>query len=135
VVGRVISLTQRGSIGIAALMLSSLVATVMTAPYAAYHFDRLTLYGLASNMLAVPLTGFWVMPWAVVVLIAMPFGLEAWPLMALGWGCDAILWIAHFFAKMPGATILIPTMPVAGLLLMSGGLLWLCLLIGRARWF
>jgi competence protein ComEC len=135
VVGRILSLTQRASIGLAALMLSSLVATVMTGPFAAYHFDRLTLYGLASNMLAVPLTGFWVMPWAVIVLIAMPFGLEAWPLVALGWGCDAILWIAHFFAKLPGATILIPAMPVAGLLLTSAGLLWICLVIGRARWW
>lgn len=133
-VGRILGLTQRAAIGLAALILSSLVATVMTAPFAAYHFDRLTLYGLASNMLAVPLTGFWVMPWAVIVLIAMPFGLEAWPLVALGWGCDAILWIAHVFAKLPGATLLIPGMPVAGLLLMSAGLLWLCLVIGRARW-
>ncbi|WP_374376367.1 ComEC/Rec2 family competence protein [Dongia sp.] len=133
-VGRILGFIQRGFVWLAALMLSSLVATVMTAPFAAYHFDRLTVYGIAANMLAVPLTGFWIMPWAVIVLVAMPFGLEAWPLVALGWGCDAILWIAHFFARLPGATILIPAMPIGGLLLMSSGLVWLCLVIGRLRW-
>jgi competence protein ComEC len=133
-VGRIIGFVQRGFVWLAALMLSSLVATVMTAPFAAYHFDRLTVYGIAANMLAVPLTGFWIMPWAVIVLVAMPFGLEAGPLVALGWGCDAILWIAHLFAELPGATILIPAMPIAGLLLMGLGLVWLCLVIGRARW-
>ncbi|TDQ77726.1 competence protein ComEC [Dongia mobilis] len=132
--GRLVRVTQRGSTGLAALILSSLVATVMTAPYAAYHFDRLAVYGIAANMLAVPLTGFWVMPWAVIVLIAMPFGLEAWPLVALGWGCDGIIRIAHFFADLPGATLLVPAMPVWGLLAMSAGLIWLCLVIGRGRW-
>lgn len=133
--GRILGFGQRALVGLGALILSSLVATVMTAPYGAYHFDRLTLYGIAANMLAVPLTGFWVMPWAVVVLIAMPFGLEAWPLMALGWGCEAILWTAHAVAGLPGAVMLIPAMPVGGLLLMSFGIVWLCLIVGRARWW
>jgi competence protein ComEC len=132
--GRVIRLTRRGGIGLAALVLSSLVATVMTAPYAAYHFDRLAVYVIAANMLAVPLTGFWVMPWAVIVLVAMPFGLEAWPLVALGWGCEGIIRVAHFFAGLPGSALLVPAMPVWGLLAMSAGLIWLCLVIGRGRW-
>lgn len=131
--GRVIGFAQRGMLWLATLMLTSLVATIMTGPFAAYHFDRLTLYGIAANMLAVPLTGFWIMPFAVLVLIAMPFGLEALPLAALGWGCDMILKIAHFFAGLPGATLLIPAMPVAGLLAMSAGLIWMCLVIGRWR--
>lgn len=133
-VGRVIGFVQRGMLWLTTLMLTSLVATIMTAPFAAYHFDRLTVYGIAANMLAVPLTGFWIMPWAVLVLVAMPFGLEALPLAALGWGCDLILKIAHYFAALPGAAWLIPAMPVSGLLLMSFGLVWLCLVIGRARW-
>lgn len=132
--GRIIGLIQRGSLWLTTLMLTSLVATIMTAPFAAYHFDRLTVYGIAANMLAVPLTGFWIMPWAVLVLIAMPFGLEALPLAALGWGCEMILEIAHFFGSLPGATLLIPAMPFAGLLLMSLGLVWVCLVIGRLRW-
>ena len=36
-----------------------------------------------ANGIAVPLTSFWVMPWAVIAVLAMPFGLEAWPLQVL----------------------------------------------------
>lgn len=134
VTGRILGLMQRGSLWLVTLMLTSLVATLMTAPFSAYHFDRLAVYGIAANMLAVPLTGFWIMPWAVLALIAMPFGLDAIPLAALGWGCEMILEIAHYFAGLPGATLLVPAMPVAGLLVMTLGLLSICLVIGRWRW-
>lgn len=132
--GRIIGAVERGGIWLGTLMLTSLIASLMTAPYAAYHFDRLTLYGIAANMLAVPLTGFWVMPLAVLALIAMPFGLEDWPLQAMGWGCDLIIDIAHWVGDWPGAVVLIPALPVLGLLVMSFGLIWLCLIIGRLKW-
>jgi competence protein ComEC len=118
---------------VATLALTSLIATLMTAPFAAYHFNRLTIYGIAANMLAVPLTGFFIMPFAVLSLIAMPFGLDAWPLNALGTGCNLVLWIAHTVAGWPSAVILLPTMPIAGLILTSFGLIWICLIVGRWR--
>lgn len=132
--GRILGVFERGGVWLGTLMLTSLIASLMTAPYAAYHFDRLTLYGIAANMLAVPLTGFWVMPLAVLALIAMPFGLEQWPLAAMGWGCDLIIDIAHWVGDWPGAVVLIPALPVVGLLVMSFGLIWLCLIIGRLKW-
>lgn len=133
-IGRIIGGVEQAGIWLGTLMLTSLIASLMTAPYAAYHFDRLTLYGIAANMLAVPLTGFWVMPLAVLALIAMPFGLEDWPLQAMGWGCDLIIAIAHWVADWPGAVVLIPALPMIGLLLLSFGLIWLCLIIGRLKW-
>lgn len=132
--GRIIGAGERGGVWLGTLMVTSLIASIMTAPYAAYHFNRLTLYGIAANMLAVPLTGFWIMPLAVLALLAMPFGLEHWPLVAMGWGCDLIISIAHWVADWPGAVFLIPAMPVAGLLIASLGLVWLCLVIGRWKW-
>lgn len=132
--GRILGFVERGGIWLGTLMLTSLIASVMTAPYAVYHFNRLTLYGLAANMLAVPLTGFWIMPLAVLALLAMPFGLEHWPLLIMGWGCDLIIAIAHWVSEWPGAVILIPAMPMAGLILASLGLIWFCLIIGRWKW-
>jgi len=112
--GRVIGLAERSILWLAMMMLSSLVAGLMTAPFAAYHFDRLSLYGLVANMLAVPLTGFWIMPWAVVSLFAMPLGLDALPLALMGWGCGLILDIAHWVAGWSFAALLVPAMPMAG---------------------
>ncbi|WP_374378608.1 ComEC/Rec2 family competence protein [Dongia sp.] len=132
--GRVLGMFERGFVWLGTLMLTSLIASLMTAPFAAYHFNRLTLFGIAANMLAVPLTGFWIMPLAVLALVAMPFGLEHWPLVLMGWGCDLILDIAHWVGGWPGAVVLLPAIPVAGLMLMSLGLIWFCLVIGRAKW-
>jgi competence protein ComEC len=132
--GRIFGWGERCAVWLGTLMLTSLIASVMTAPYAAYHFNRLTLYGIAANMLAVPLTGFWVMPLAVLALLAMPFGLEHWPLVFMGWGCDLIITTAHWVADWQGAVFLIPAMPLSGLLIASLGLIWLCLVIGRWKW-
>jgi competence protein ComEC len=114
------------------LALSSLIATLATAAFGIYHFNRVTGYGVFANMLAVPITGFWVMPWLILSLILMPFGLESWALQPAGWGISAILWTARTVAAWPGAVSLIPAMPPLGLALVSLGGLWLCL--WRRRW-
>ena len=65
---------------------SSVVAGLATAPFAVYHFNRIVWYGLAANVVAVPLTALWIMPWALVAFALMPFGAEALALAPMGWG-------------------------------------------------
>lgn len=113
-------------------ILASLVASLATAPFALYHFNRPSLYGVAANLLAVPLTSVWVMPWAVASVMLMPFGWESVALVPMGWGVDAIRAIAGTVAGWPGAAQPLPAMPLAGLLVLIAGGLWLCL--WRRRW-
>ena len=54
----------------------SFVAGFATGVFALYHFGRIAHFSLAANLLAVPLTAFWIMPWAVIAMALMPFGLE-----------------------------------------------------------
>ena len=54
--------SRRTLIYLGGVILSTLVAGIATAPYAAYHFNRFQVYGIAANMVAVPVTGFWIMP-------------------------------------------------------------------------
>src|SRR5262249_28726373 len=112
---------------------TSVIATLMTAPFAIYHFNRLALYGIAANMIAVPLTGFWIMPMGVVALTLMPVGLDGPFWQAMGWGCDAILWIARGVAAWPGAILVVPAISTCGLTAIALGLLWLCILRGPGR--
>ncbi|MBK5953983.1 competence protein ComEC [Rhodospirillum rubrum] len=107
--------------------LSTVVATVATLPYGAYHFHRVALYGVVANMIAVPLTGFWVMPWCLVLLALMPFGLEGLAMAPLGWGLDGIVAVARWVGGWPGALLAIPDGPGWALGLVSLGGLWLCL--------
>lgn len=131
--GRVSNALRGAGFWFATTMLTSVVATLMTAPFAMYHFDRISTYGVIANLIAVPLTGFWVMPMGMTALLLMPFGLDApfWYLAARG--CEGILWIARTVAAWPYAVLVTPAMPIAALVAVSLGLVALCLLRSRAR--
>lgn len=120
--------------GFGALALTSLVAGLATAPFGMYSFNRFTVYGLAANMIAVPATDLWVMPWALVAMFAMPFGLESWPLAAMGWGVDLVHAVARTVSSWPGAVVPTTVMPGAGLLIFAMGGLWLAIWQRRWRW-
>ena len=56
------------------LLLASLVAGFATTPYAAFHFHRVTPYGVLANLAAMPVVPAVVMPAGLIGLLAMPFG-------------------------------------------------------------
>jgi competence protein ComEC len=128
---------ERGPLGrfgfyFAALALTTIIATLATTPFSIYHFNRFALHGLAANAVAVPLTGFWVMPSAMLACLLLPFGLEAWGLVPMGWGVALINAVAVEVASWPAATIAIRALPPEGLLLVTLGGIWLC--VWRRRW-
>lgn len=125
-------LALRGAAYLGGVALTSLIAGLATAPFALYHFNRIAWYGLLANLVAVPLTAFWIMPWALAAFALMPFGAEGLALTPMGWGIDLLLAVARSVAALPGAVSLLPAMPTAGLVLIALGGLWLCL--WRRRW-
>ena len=118
---------------VVALTLTSLLAGTASAPYGAYHFGHIQLYFIVANLLAVPLTAFWVMPTGLAALTLMPFGMEQLALAPMGWGIEGILWIGRTVASWPAATLAVPAMPGWGLVVFSAGLAWLGLWRSRAR--
>jgi competence protein ComEC len=123
---------QRRLITLAAISLTTLVAGTASAPFALYHFNRFTAYGLAANFLAVPLTSIWIMPWLVIGVVLIPFGLDHLAWVPMGWGVDWMIAIAREVASWDGAVALLPEMPAWGLVAVTLGGLWLCL--WRTRW-
>lgn len=116
------------------LTLTSLIAGAATGFLAAWHFQRVALFGLLANLLAMPLLGIWIMPNGLAALFAMPFGLEAAPLRAMGWGIDWVLAVAQWVTSLPHAVQhLRPSAPHV-LALAAAGFLWLCLWPRRGRW-
>ncbi len=114
------------------VVFSTLVAGSATAIYGLYHFNRFALWSVAANMAAVPLTGFLVMPFAVLALLLMPFGLEFLALVPMGWGVDACNWVARQVASWPWAALSTPVLPLWGLVAFTLGFCWL--LIWRGSW-
>src|SRR6187551_2708903 len=81
---------------VGAIVATTLIATFGTEPIAIHHFHRIVLYSPLANVLADPLNGLWIMPWALVSCLLMPFGLEQVGLVPMGWGIDATIWIAQW---------------------------------------
>jgi len=112
--------------------ITTLVAGLATALFAAFHFNRVADFSLAANVAAVPLTALWIMPWAVAAYVLMPLGLEGLALTPMGWGVDGVLAVADTVAHWPGAVSHIQAFPLWGLAVVSLGGLWLA--IWRKPW-
>jgi competence protein ComEC len=113
---------------------TSLVGSIATMPFAAYHFDRATHYAVLGNLGAMPIMGFVTMPAAALSVILMPFGLDAGPLHVMGWGIDAMLAVGSGVSHLPGAVSVVSAWPVPALLLLSFGGLWMALWRKAVRW-
>jgi competence protein ComEC len=119
---------------IAADVLTTLVAGLAIAPLAAYYFHKYQQYSVLGNLLALPVVTFWLMPLVLVLLIALPLGLEAWPLIGMGAGIDVLIAAATWVASLPGAVTPIPAMSAGAVVTMMLGALWFALWRRRWRW-
>ncbi len=115
------------------IALTTLIAGSVTAPFAIYHFNRFALYGVIANLIAIPITGLWIMPWAIAAFALMPLGLEALALTPMGWGIGAVIAVAREVSSWPDAVLLVPAVPGACLVAVAIGGLWLALWRGRLR--
>lgn len=113
---------------------TSAVASLVTAPVVAHHFQQVPLLGAVANLAAVPLTAFVTMPAGVIALLVMPVGWEAMPLRVMGQGIDATLFAASQAARTPLTAIGVPALGTGPLVLMTIGGLWLALWRSGLRW-
>src|SRR5260370_8212115 len=104
---------------------TTVVATLGTYPYSIYHFHHLALYSPLANVIAVPLSAMWTLPWGVVTCLLMPFGLERLALVPMGGGIDITIWVAERISALPGDVWAMPRLPPGGRLLVLLGGVWL----------
>lgn len=129
------SWVRKYSIYILACFLTTLIASLATAPFTLYHFSRLPFAaGLAVNMVAVPVTSFVTLPFGILACLLMPFGLENWPLWVAGKSIEIVLEIAREAANWPHAVYHANAWPASIAVAMTFGGLWICIWQGRARY-
>jgi competence protein ComEC len=116
------------------LLLASLVAGLATTPYAAFHFHRVTPYGVLANLAAMPVVSVLVMPAGLLGLAAMPFGFDGafWAIM--GVGIDWMITVTRWVAVLPGAVGRVPAFGIGPLIAASFGIILLGLLRTPLRW-
>ncbi len=127
-------LPRRAGGYLAGVALTTVAASFATAPFVIHHFSRVAAFGLAANIIAVPITALWVMPLAVVAVMLMPFGLESLALVPMSWGLEAVTAVATAVAGWPGAVTFLAPLPNWGIAAVTFGGLWLCLWRRPWRW-
>ena len=73
---------------VSVFLLITLWATLGTLPFIMTYFQEVSLIGLLTNCIMVPLIGFFVLPAGLVALLVLPFSPVAagWCLQGAGWG-------------------------------------------------
>jgi competence protein ComEC len=119
---------------IVTLALASLVAGLATTPYAAFHFHRVTPYGVIANLLAMPVVSALVMPAGLLGLLAMPFGFDGvfWHLM--DFGIEWMIAVSQWVAALPGAIGRMAAFGTGPLIAATVGIVLLGLLRTPLRW-
>ena len=116
-------------------LITTLLAGAAVDPFSAYHFHRIAIYSVLGNLAAMPAVTFIIMPMVMLSLVAMPFGLEAMPLLIMKQGIDTMLAIATAISALPGAIIAVPAFPGEAFALIIVGGCWLIIWRGRWRYF
>jgi competence protein ComEC len=128
-----IRLVQGAGTWFAAATAISLVAGLATAPFAMQHFNRISTWGLVSNLLVEPVSSLLMMPGLAVGAVLTPFGLEAWPLRLAGFAIALTNRVAEVAASAPFAQVVVASGPAWTLPASFIGLLWVCLWRGPLR--
>ncbi|MBK8082914.1 MAG: ComEC/Rec2 family competence protein [Devosia sp.] len=123
--GRDMSIARRVLGYLGGIVATSFVAGAATLLFSIYHFQQTSPLSILGNLFSLPLIGFVTMPAALVATLAMPLGLEAWPLAVMGWSIERMLDVSVVIAAWSSAISLSPLLtPVA-----------LCLGLLAIAWF
>ncbi|QPF94852.1 ComEC/Rec2 family competence protein [Bradyrhizobium commune] len=119
---------------IAMLFMASMIAGLATTPYAAFHFHRITPYGVLANLGAMPVVSALVMPAGLLGLLAAPFGLDGVFWWLMGIGIDWMIAVTRWVAALPGAVGHVGAFGTGPLVAASLGLVLMGLLRTPLRW-
>ena len=121
----------------ASLLLTGLAIEIVLAPIALFHFHKTGVYGALANMVAIPVTTFFIMPVQMIALlmdsIREGFGAPFWLLASQG--IKLILWLAHKVSNTAGAVLLLPEMPLWAFATAVFSALVIAIFNDRRRWF
>lgn len=108
------------------LIFSSLIATLATAPFTIFTFNRFSLVAIITNLLAIPYVSFVIMPLIVFALLTAPLTIVFMG-PALEHILSALISLALQSQQLPGAVILVPQVSITIQMMTIIGLLWLAL--------
>ena len=116
------------------MLLTTAVAGLATGAFASFHFHRINPYSMIGNALTLPLVEFIVMPAALIGVVLGPFGWDAWVWTIMGWGISGMMEVSRMVAALSGSTLHQTGFGLPALLLITFGILWICLWRSQIRY-
>lgn len=110
-------------------VLTTIVATIFTAPFVAMHFGAIPIYGLIGNLFLLPIFSFAIMP---LIFIGVIFGI-AIPITVAHNIYDFLFGVATHIADFPFASITMPHIPNTAIVCFTVGFMCL-MLIRNLKW-
>ena len=117
------------------LLATGVAIELILAPIALFHFHKSGLYGALANIIAIPMTTFFVMPVQILALGLDQVGIGGPFWWLAGQGVDVIMWMAYAVSNAPGSVLMLPSMPLWAFGFTVFGGLWLAIVKGRGRFF
>jgi competence protein ComEC len=124
---------KKAGLFIGGSIMTSLVASIATAPYSLYHFEQIASYSVLANTISVPLSGLIIMPMLMVSYVLMPFGAAAWSLKLMGLGVEWLLNVAWWTQNLSGSVITTAAMPELAMVMVTIAGLILILFQGKGK--
>ncbi len=115
------------------IIASSLVASLISAPFVAYHFNIIPVHSIIANFLAMPVVSILLMPAALITLIFIPLKLAYLVAPVLEFAIGLLQQIAGYVSSIQGAKIFIAYISPESLLLYSFAVITLCVLASKLR--
>jgi competence protein ComEC len=114
------------------LLITGFAIEIMLAPIALFHFHKSGLCGAFANIIAIPLTTFFIMPLQLLALLADIMGLGEPFWWLAGQGIFGVRMLAYFVSSAPGAVMMLPAFTVWAFASVILGAIWFAIIRGRS---
>lgn len=108
-------------------MYSSIIVSIFTAPITVYYFYSVPKYTILSNLIAVPVVSFFIMPIAIVAVLSMLFNLHYYPLILLEKSINLVIYLSELISSRVDAVVPVGQISNAIFLLLMLSFLWYCM--------
>lgn len=117
------------------IMISSVIASLATVPYTICNFNYFSISGIITNLIAIPIVTLIIIPLGIIYVLLIPLGIEWIITLLIERPIDSVLYITNAIASLQYLVIPIHTFPASSIVIITLGLLWLCLWERNWRFF
>lgn len=117
------------------IIVSSLIASLATVPYTIYNFNYFSISGIITNLIAIPIVTLVIIPLGIIYVFLIPLNIEWVVVLLIEYPIDSVLHIIKVIADLQYLIIHTQTFPALSIIIITFGLLWLCLWEKHWRFF